>query len=224
MEGYGDAAHPGEGYGDSPAGPAGEYGAEAEGHPVPEQPKKRRWFRRSAITAVALCLVGGAAYAGYQWTQGQYYVGEHDGHVAVYQGINQDLAGLQLSSVQQEYQDAAVADLPAAQQSQLKGTVSAGSLSAATAQADQFRDQASACHKLKQGTATPAATATNASFETAPKTEPKAGASPTAPSPSTTPQPSSSTPSQAAASPSAPAAPSGPPLTAAEQQLAKNCS
>ncbi|MFF7637191.1 protein phosphatase 2C domain-containing protein [Kitasatospora sp. NPDC008050] len=228
-EGYGPAGHPAEGFG----APEGEYDAEgyraAEEYRTPpaEQPRKRRWFRRSAITAVAIGLVGGAAYAGYQWTQGQYYVGDHDGHVAVYQGVNQNLAGLNLSSVHQDFPDATLADLPAYQQSQVKNTVSANSLDAATQRARDFEAQASVCHKLKQPTTAPGATATSASYHASPKV----GASPAAPSATATPgqptQPSSPSPSTPAQStpPAAPSTPAGPPpLTADEQKLAGNCS
>ncbi|WP_327068017.1 protein phosphatase 2C domain-containing protein [Kitasatospora sp. NBC_01302] len=229
-EGYSPAGHPGEGFG----APEGEYDAEgyrAQEYQTPpaEQPRKRRWFRRSAITVVAIGLVGGAAYAGYQWTQGQYYVGDHDGHVAVYQGVNQNLAGLNLSSVHQDFPDASLADLPAYQQSQVKNTVSASSLDAATQQAKDFEAQASVCHKLKQpATApatTPATTATSASYHASPKV----GASPATPSPTATPsqqtQPAPSTPAQTSPSPAAPSTPAGPPpLTADEQKLAGNCS
>ena len=42
---------------------------------------------------VVLAVVGGGLYAGYRWTQTQYYVGANGDHVAVYQGIDQKPAG-----------------------------------------------------------------------------------------------------------------------------------
>ncbi|MGF1432523.1 protein phosphatase 2C domain-containing protein, partial [Kitasatospora sp. LaBMicrA B282] len=218
-EGYG---YPAEGYGAAPHAADGYPGEdfEADGHPTGEQPpagaepggradrnapKKRRWFRRSAITVVALGLVGGAAAGGYEWTQGQYYVGAHDGHVAVYQGLNQSLAGLDLSSVKQDYPDTALTDLPVSQQSQLNGTISAGSLGDATQRAQDFQKQAAVCRKVKLGAtapATPAATAsgtagtgtqaTGTAFEsgsTTPRTLPKAAVATAAPSATASAQP-----------------------------------
>ena len=40
-------------------------------------------------------MVGAAAWS---WTQDQYYVGEDDGIVAIYRGINADLPGVDLST------------------------------------------------------------------------------------------------------------------------------
>ncbi len=206
---YAPGEHPPEGY---PGGaePAGDY--------PPEQPpaRKRRWFRRSTILVVAVGLVGGAAYAGWQWTQGQYYLTVSNQHVTVYQGISQDLVGLRLSKAVDET-DIDVQYLPAYQQSQLKNTIDASSLSDANQRVQDFRAQAAVCSKLKTAGAT---TVSAAAYYASPKVgAPRVGASPPA-APTQTP----TVPAQATPPPSAPAAPSSPPaLSADEQKLAGNC-
>lgn len=57
-----------------------------------------------AGTVVALLLLAGATLAGYRWTQGQYYVGDADGAVAIYQGVEgmshvAETAGLRLDEL-----------------------------------------------------------------------------------------------------------------------------
>ncbi|MDH6111964.1 serine/threonine protein phosphatase PrpC [Kitasatospora sp. MAP12-15] len=212
-EGYGTAPHGAEGYG----APAGEYDADgyrAEDYPPAEPPvRKPSWIKRSAIVAVALGLVGGAAYGGYQWTQGQYYVAENSGHVAVYRGISQSLAGLSLSSIYQDYPGVELKYLPVYQQNQLKNTIDADSLDAATKRVQAFQAQAAVCQKIADG-AKPATagtgTATTAAFLAA------------SPSP---PAPTPSLPAQSTASPTPPAAPpsTAPALTPEEQTLAGDC-
>ncbi|WP_258934209.1 BofC C-terminal domain-containing protein [Nesterenkonia pannonica] len=44
-------------------------------------------------------LIGMIAFIGYVWTQQQYYVGEDDGEVAIYNGVSQQLGPISLSEV-----------------------------------------------------------------------------------------------------------------------------
>jgi serine/threonine protein phosphatase PrpC len=215
QEGYGESGYPQEGYG----APEAE-GARPEERPAAPEPKrKRRWFRRSAIGVVAIGLVGGAAYAGYSWTQGQYYLGVSDGKVTVYQGVNQDLAGLNLSSVKSRT-DVQTRLLPVYQQDQLKTTISVASLDAANQRVKDFAAQAAVCAKVGQQDAVPPGTAAAAAFRTAPKV----GASPAVPSPTASPSAPSSAAPSAPASPAAPTqSPAPPPLSEDEQKLAANC-
>jgi protein phosphatase len=52
-----------------------------------------------AIFFAALILVSGGLYWAYSWSQDQFYVGESDGHIAIYQGIPQEVFGMELSHV-----------------------------------------------------------------------------------------------------------------------------
>ncbi|MFE9422409.1 PP2C family protein-serine/threonine phosphatase [Kitasatospora sp. NPDC006697] len=255
--GFGPAeGYPGaEGYGEGYGGPEGGYdaygqgysqqpdyqaGPPAEGHPeqsaepAPEQPKrKRRWFRRSAITVIALGLVGGAAYAGYSWNQDHYYLTANDGRVAVYQG--QKLIGLDLSSLK-EQTDVRTSLLSTAQQQALGQTIKVTGMDAVSQRLNDFRAQAAVCAKVAAtsngGSQAPAAPA---AFLTAtPKAAPKVGASPAGPAATAAPLPSASPAPTAPATPATPEptatpsptatpAPSAPPLSADEQKLAGNC-
>ncbi|WP_104163718.1 PP2C family serine/threonine-protein phosphatase [Cryobacterium sp. N22] len=66
----------------------------------------RRATRRKVtwLAAIVLLIVAivGAALLGYQWTQSRYFVGVEGSTVAIYQGIQQDLGPLKLSSVYED--------------------------------------------------------------------------------------------------------------------------
>jgi serine/threonine protein phosphatase PrpC len=92
---------------------------------------RRRARRRRATWLVFVSLVVAAVVAGivfgYQWTQSRYFVGEADGTVAIYQGVQQDIGPISMSSV---YQQTTVDldDLPAYQRDSVEGTINAESL------------------------------------------------------------------------------------------------
>lgn len=49
--------------------------------------------RRITIIVIVVLLLAGGGYGGWRWTQTQYFVAAHGGTVAVYQGINTEVAG-----------------------------------------------------------------------------------------------------------------------------------
>ena len=61
--------------------------------------RKVTWL--AAIVLLVVAIVG-AALLGYQWTQSRYFVGVEGSTVAIYQGIQQDLGPLKLSSVYED--------------------------------------------------------------------------------------------------------------------------
>lgn len=110
--------------------------------------RKGRWLKRSLIIALALGLVGGGLYGGYQWTQTQYYVGAKDNdHVAVYQGINQDLAWVSLSRLYQDHPEIELKYLPVDQRSRVVDTITVGSREQALQKAKELGTLAGACKK-----------------------------------------------------------------------------
>ncbi|TQF04271.1 protein phosphatase [Kitasatospora acidiphila] len=212
-EGYGPA-DPSGAQGGYPGAPDGGYGQGYPQEPQPadaeQPPRKRRWFRRSAVTVVALALVGGAAYGGYSWTQDKYYLGISDGHVTVYQGINENIAGISLSKVHNTT-DVQTRLLPVQTQDALKKTITAGSLDDANARVSAYAHQADVCSKAAQHPQQPTGSSqgqpvTAASYGTAPRV----GASPAAPDPSAAAGQGGSGAGQPTASPSTTAAPSSP--------------
>ena len=54
---------------------------------APQPPRRFTWTRRILALVIVLGLAWAALASAYWWTQQQYYVGEHDGHVAIYRGI-----------------------------------------------------------------------------------------------------------------------------------------
>ena len=61
--------------------------------------RKATWL--VAIVLLTLSIVGGA-FLGYQWTQTRYFVGVEGTTVAIYQGVQQDLGPIKLSSVYED--------------------------------------------------------------------------------------------------------------------------
>lgn len=85
----------------------------------------------------------GALVAGlvltYQWTQDHYYVGQQEGTVVIYRGVQQTLGPIALSSVVEET-DLDVSDLPNYTQQTVEDTINAGSLADARAIVERLTD------------------------------------------------------------------------------------
>ncbi|KQX49502.1 MULTISPECIES: Stp1/IreP family PP2C-type Ser/Thr phosphatase [unclassified Streptomyces] len=168
-----------------------------------EKPRTgRKWLKRSFLLVLVLAVVGGGLYGGWRWTQTQYFVGSKDQHVALYQGISQDLAWISLSKVEKDHPEIELKYLPAYQRKQVEDTITGGSLGKAETKISELALQASACKKTEQRRAAAEKAADQASKPPAQK--PDGTATP------------DSKPTTAAPSP-------GPALTAEEQKLASNC-
>ncbi|GGU77170.1 protein phosphatase [Streptomyces litmocidini] len=162
----------------------------------------RKWLKRSFFLVLVLALLGGGLYGGWRWTQTQYFVGSKDQHVALYQGISQDLAWVSLSKVEKDHPEIELKYLPAYQRKQVEDTIAGGSLPKAETKISELALQASACKKAEQRHAAAEKAADQASK---PPATQKPGTATPDPKPTT-----------AAPSP-------GPTLTAEEQKLASNC-
>jgi len=66
---------------------------------APRPPDRFQWLKRVLVLAIVVGLVWVGVAAAWSWTQGQYFVGEQDGSVVIYRGINTDLPGVSLSSL-----------------------------------------------------------------------------------------------------------------------------
>ena len=92
---------------------------------------KRRHRRRRIVWAVGVVIVIGAltwgVIASYQWTQTKYFVGEDDGVVVIYQGVQQNVGPFSLSTPY-EQTGISVDDLPPFIQDSVRDTLPADNL------------------------------------------------------------------------------------------------
>ncbi|MFI0090340.1 Stp1/IreP family PP2C-type Ser/Thr phosphatase [Streptomyces bobili] len=187
--------------------------------------KGNRWLKRSLYSALALAVIGGGLYAGWRWTQTQYYVGTNGEHVALYRGINQDLAWVSLSKVEKDHPEIELKYLPQYQQKQVEATIPEGGLSTAQKKIDELAVQASACRKQAESTtATPSSAGSTTDEGKADGTTGTTPVSLTSKA-TPTPTPSGSTPSPSTSpSTSATATPGpGPSLSEDEQKVVSLC-
>ncbi|WP_424212837.1 PP2C family protein-serine/threonine phosphatase [Streptomyces sp. BI20] len=148
--GYGYDAGDGAGYGSSSGYDAAGAYDDTYDHPRRRRGKGVRWTVRSLVTLIVLGLLGGGGYAAYQWTQTQYYVGVKDDHVALYQGISQKLAWIELSKVAADHPDIQLKYLPPFKKKQVEATISETDLDGARKKIDELSTQVSACKKDEQ--------------------------------------------------------------------------
>lgn len=132
------------------AAPGGSFGSYGPGDTSKPRRKRRSWLKRSFVILLAAGVVGGALYGGYKWTQTQYYVGASGGHVAVYRGISQQLAGISLSDVYREHPDVELKYLPGFQRKKVEETIGVGSLGQADNRVKALRVQAAVCKKVAE--------------------------------------------------------------------------
>jgi protein phosphatase len=89
---------------------------------------RRRWPVVTSVLAILVIVIAAGGYAAWRYTQGQYYVGTDGQQVIIYRGVNEQVAGLNLSSVYQRtgipVSHVTANDLP-----QIKNTITASSLS-----------------------------------------------------------------------------------------------
>ncbi|MFF7179914.1 Stp1/IreP family PP2C-type Ser/Thr phosphatase [Streptomyces sp. NPDC008121] len=135
------------GYGGMP--PQGSFGAYSD-EDFDKPRTGRKWLKRSFLLVLALAVIGGGAYGGWRWTQTQYYVGSKDEHVALYQGISQDLAWVSLSEVEKDHPEIELKYLPPYQRKQVEETIAGGSLGKAQTKIQELSLQATACKKAEQ--------------------------------------------------------------------------
>ena len=87
--------------------------------------RKRHPVRTSLLLLLLLGLLGGGLYLGWQYTQDQYYVGATDaGQLAIFRGVPGQIAGLDLSSVN-ETSAARLDDLTTVAQDRVKQGIQA---------------------------------------------------------------------------------------------------
>ena len=139
----------------------------------------RRWLTM-AFAAGALVLLAVGLWLGYAWTQTRYYIGEYDQHVAIYNGVSQQLGPIQLSTLEAVTQ-IPMSSLPEFSQQRVRQTVPARDLY--DAQQIVKNLELTGTTSPSDGCPTASATPSPAGTPGAPAPAPNAAAPPAAPTP-----------------------------------------
>lgn len=104
----------------------------------PRRSSLARTVGRIAGALVLVALLAGAIWAGYAWTQTQYFVSTNQGYVAIYRGIPQEVGPVSFASLY-ETTDIAVEDLPGFAQDRLDAPITRSSLADAEQVVEDLR-------------------------------------------------------------------------------------
>ena len=131
-------------------------------------------------------LLYGVGWVAYDWTQRQYYVGTFGDGVAIYQGVQVDVPGIELSSVYAPA-DLVLTALPEYARERVTRGIKAGSLPDAEATLEELRSLAAQCADAARAAAAPTASAApDASATQSPARTPGATPKSAPPTPSPT--------------------------------------
>jgi protein phosphatase len=108
----------------------------------------RHWFRGTFLVVLVVAVLTGGGYAAYQWSQRQYFVGQAQGHVAIYQGISQNIGSWNLATMIDQT-DVALVDLPGFYRNKVDSTVTTASIEDARRLVTDLRMQAVQCQITK---------------------------------------------------------------------------
>jgi protein phosphatase len=110
---------------------------------------RRRWPIVTTVLVVLVLLIGGGLYVGWRYVQGQYYVGVQNGNVAIFRGVNQNLAGISLSSLVQRT-DTPLTQVVAGSRGMISQTIPASSLSGAQSVVAGIQQKVTTCRQEYQ--------------------------------------------------------------------------
>ena len=127
---------------DDPDDWAASEGQSRSGHRARRH--RRRWPIVTMALVVLAAVVIGGGYGAWEYTQHQYYVGTSQGHVTIFRGVNQRVAGVSLSSVYSR-SPLTEAQVPPQELQMVRGTITATNLSDAHRIVGQLQSQADVC-------------------------------------------------------------------------------
>ena len=113
------------------------------------QAGRRRWPIVTTLLVVLVLLVGGGLYGGWSYVRGQYYIGVENGNVSIFRGVNQNVAGISLSSLSQRY-SLPITQVVPSDQAMIRQTITASSLGAAQTVVSQLQSGAVSCRQKWQ--------------------------------------------------------------------------
>ena len=114
---------------EAPAADPGEQEEEDSVGPDHRAPR-HRWPVVTTILVILLIVIVGGSYAGWRYTQTQYYVGTDGRQVIIYRGVNQKVLGMSLSSVYQKT-GIPLSHVPSTDLAQVQSTTQPGNLASA---------------------------------------------------------------------------------------------
>jgi protein phosphatase len=117
---------------------------------APQHDGRRRWPIVTTLLVVLVLFILGGLYGGWRYIQGQYFIGVQNGNVAIFRGVNQNLAGISLSSLIQRYDNLPVAQVVPSDQSMIHQTITESSLTAAQSLVGQIQSGVTSCHQKWQ--------------------------------------------------------------------------
>lgn len=87
----------------------------------------RRIISRIVFALLVLGVIATAVWGGYSWTQTQYFVSTHNGKIAIYQGIPQEIGSFRFYHLEEET-DVKISELTPVAQERLTSPITRGSL------------------------------------------------------------------------------------------------
>jgi PPM family protein phosphatase len=121
---------------------------------TPQPDGRRRWPIVTTLLVVLVLLIAGGLYGGWRYIQGQYFIGVQNGNVAIFRGVNQNVAGISLSSLVQRYDNLPVAQVVPSDQGMLRQTITESSLTAAQSLVGQVQGGVASCRQKWQALVT----------------------------------------------------------------------
>jgi protein phosphatase len=104
---------------------------------APRPPGRHGWLKRLLIALTVLGVVWIGLAAAWTWSQQQFYVGEHQGNVTIFRGLNADIPGVDISHPY-ETTDVELDRLSDIDAEQIREGVEAADLDSARATVDNY--------------------------------------------------------------------------------------
>jgi PPM family protein phosphatase len=104
---------------------------------APRPPSRHGWLKRLLIALTVLGVVWIGLAAAWTWSQQQFYVGEHQGNVTIFRGLNADIPGVDISHPY-ETSDVDLDRLSDIDAEQIREGVEAADLDSARATVDNY--------------------------------------------------------------------------------------
>ncbi|WP_036225973.1 PP2C family serine/threonine-protein phosphatase [Marmoricola sp. URHB0036] len=157
---------------------------------APRPPRRFTWARRIAVVAVIALLAAIIGFAGWKWSQTQYYVANDGDDVAIFQGVEATVPGINTHHVE-EASDLKLDDLPDYNARQVRDGISASSLEDARGIVSRLQRLVPCPEPTPSPSASPSLRKKNLPSKTARPRQSRTPAASSTPRPSTSPSPSS---------------------------------